>query len=264
MAGPRGFAGTFGRDGCLSVDRLFDPALIDSAREEFERQFPNLSKEQLPQHLKVGHRRVQLPIEVKGAIADPMLSAHPLVLGIIESLLGKDPVIDSLSCVVALPGAKAQHLHRDHASLFGGAKEVERTIPPYAVTVAIPLVDLTEETGSTLLLKGSQEVVTGSGPNPGKEPTAYRAFVARGGCYLMDYRLWHQGMANGSEQPRPILYIVYARSWFTDGSPNFGQHERVRVTREVLLAMPIVQRRLFRRLAAKGAHDMTEAQLLAD
>ena len=256
MGGETGLASTFARDGCLSIDRLFDPVLIDAARQDYERQFPVLSKDQLPQHLQVGHRRLQLPVEIMGAIADPMLSAHPLLLKIVEDFLGEDAAIDSLSCVVALPGAKAQHLHRDHPHLAFGSQDPGAE-PPFALTIAVPLIDLTEETGSTLLLPGSHRADS----EPEDLGSARPAYVARGGCYVMDYCLWHQGMANRSDQPRPVLYLVYARPWFTDAR-NFRKHARVNLAEDVLMTMPLPQRRLFRRLAAKGAHDLTEAELL--
>jgi hypothetical protein len=243
------FAATFARDGCLSLGGLFEPALIDAARGEFERQFPDLSKDRLPEHLQVGHRRLQLPIEVRGAIADPMLSAHPLLWSIIRDLLGEDAAIDSVTCVVALPGARAQQLHRDHPQLGFGE--------PFAITLSVPLIDLTEVTGSTLLFPGSHTIDS----EPKNEESARASYLNRGDCYLMDYALWHQGLANRSDHPRPLLYFVYARPWFTDAR-NFRSHARVNIAAETLSAMPLAQRRLFRRLAAKGRHDLTEAELL--
>jgi hypothetical protein len=53
----------------------------------------------------------------------------------------------------------------------------------------------------------------------------------------MDYRLWHQGAANRSNRPRPVLYIIYTRSWFTD-LVNFRKHARLRLSKEDALAMP--------------------------
>src|SRR5206468_13062791 len=95
--------------------------------------------------------------------------------------------------------------------------------------------------------------------NPGGGEIGYPAL---GGCYFMDYRLWHQGAANRSDRPRPVLYIIYARPWFTD-LVNFGKHARLRLSREDAFAMPPAQRRLFRRIAGKGELDMTEAEFLS-
>ena len=42
---------------------------------------------------------------------------------------------------------------------------------------------------------------------------------------MMDYRLLHTGLPNRTAQPRPMLYLVYARPWF------FDQHNHLRSTR---------------------------------
>jgi hypothetical protein len=38
----------------------------------------------------------------------------------------------------------------------------------------------------------------------------------RGDAILIDYRTLHGGQPNMSQIVRPILYLVYARSWFFD------------------------------------------------
>ncbi len=40
--------------------------------------------------------------------------------------------------------------------------------------------------------------------------------VPVGSCFLMDYRLTHQGMANRSDVVRPIFSIIYQQPWFRD------------------------------------------------
>ena len=59
-----------------------------------------------------------------------------------------------------------------------------------------------------------------------------------------------------------MLYIIYARPWFTD-LVNFGKHARLTLSKEDALAMDAPQRRLFRRVAAKGGADLTEVELLS-
>ena len=50
------FAERFMRDGCLVIDRLFEPTLIDAVREEIVRQHGAIDPERPPEHLKVGDR----------------------------------------------------------------------------------------------------------------------------------------------------------------------------------------------------------------
>jgi hypothetical protein len=39
---------------------------------------------------------------------------------------------------------------------------------------------------------------------------------------LLDYRTLHTGLPNQSAAMRPILYMVYARGWFSDDATHFG------------------------------------------
>jgi hypothetical protein len=253
-----GFAGTFAERGFLAIDRLLDPSLIGAVHDEYQGQFGGLEQRDLPPHLKVGDGRIQVPIEIKGRLLDPMLTAHPLLLTMVEAIVGADPLIDSLTCVTAFPGAAEQPLHRDHPPLFPG--ETESSEPCFALTVAVPLIDLTPETGTTSVFPRTHRLA--DAPDPNDRPAGGEAgYPARGGCYFMDYRLWHQGTANRSAKPRPVLYIIYTRPWFTD-LINFDKHARLRLSEPDALAMPARQRRLFRRAAAKGALDLTMLELL--
>ena len=257
------FAESFAERGCLTVSKLFDPAIIAAVHDEYLRQFSEISMDTLPPHLKVGDRRVHVPIELKGPLLDPMLTANPLLIRMIEAILGPDPVIDSVICVVAFAGAKDQHVHRDHYELFARDDRGGEHLPAFAVTVSIPLIDLTAETGSTLLFPSSHRLEPAADGLPPPLGAGELASVERGGCYFMDYRLWHYGTANRSAAPRPILYIIYARPWFTD-MLNFKNHARLRLAQENLMHLPRAERRLFRRVAAQGALDLTEQELLTD
>jgi hypothetical protein len=80
------FAERFARDGCLIIDRLFDPALIERVFEEYHRQYGDIDPADPPLHLKAGDRRLQLPISLRGPFLDPGLYAHPLLLKILGEI----------------------------------------------------------------------------------------------------------------------------------------------------------------------------------
>ena len=40
--------------------------------------------------------------------------------------------------------------------------------------------------------------------------------VDAGGAVLFDYRTVHRGTANRSAEDRPLLYLTFARPWFSD------------------------------------------------
>lgn len=256
------FDETFAERGCLVVERLFDPSLIDSIHDEYRRQYISFDTADLPLHMKVGEGRLHLPLQLRGPLLDPNLLTHPLLMGILGKLLQTTFLIDNVSCVTALPGAVDQHDHRDYPALFFEQAGLSAALPPFAITVAIPLIDLDPLTGTTMLFPGSMGLTKdadGALPVFAEEVVP---FVKRGDCFLMDYRLWHRGLANRSEFDRPILYIVYTREWFTD-IVNFDIHSRIVVDLPDLWQIPAKHRSLFRRLAAKGLHDLTVEEIMA-
>lgn len=239
-------------DGFVTVERAFDPAFIDTLHEEYLRQFPDSASAGAPY---VGERRIQLAVKLKGPFVEPALYGNRQVLELAKAALGDDILIDNFSMVSALPGAPDQHLHMDHADLFPEHPVARSMVRPYALNVAIPLVDLTPETGTTRLFTGSHN-------RQWSKDRFEQPYIARGGCYVLDYRLSHQGTGNRSGRERPILYVVYARPWFTDIT-NYGNNVRLNLAAADLKAIPEEHRPLFRRLAAKGAFDRTVEELFA-
>jgi len=229
----------FARDGYVVLEHIFDAAFADELRAEYLRQFPDVTSSS--DRYKVGNRRIQVPITMKGPYLSPDLYANPELLRLARGLLGENFLIDSLAIVTALPRAKMQHLHKDHEDLSPGNEVVRALMGAYAVTIAIPLVDLTPETGTTRLF-------TRSHLRPLREEEFALPYIERGRAYAMDYRLWHQGTQNRSGTERPIIYLVYAKPWFTDIS-NYGAANRIRIASEDLTAVSAEHQPLFRRLS---------------
>jgi hypothetical protein len=65
-----------------------------------------------------------------------------------------------------------------------------------------------------------------------------------GDCLLVDYRLLHMGMANRSDNVRPILYNIYQRPWFRD-SKNYAKQEPILISDDEYAKIPAQHRRLF-------------------
>ena len=252
------FAERFAENGWLKIGGIFRPQFIDRLREEFERQFTDLTDRKGGHrgYLNVGDERMMLSVRLTGPYLDAELYANPLLLKMLRQLLGDNMLIDNFTCVIALPGAGEQRLHRDHPDLFPEKPEIGGELAPYAITVVIPLVDLTSETGTTRIFPST---------NCGREPTSEELpYIARGDCFLMDYRVRHQGTPNRTGAERPILYIVYTRPWFID-IRNFRRQPRINIDPADVSRIAPEHQRLFVRLAAKGAIDLSEKELfLAD
>lgn len=204
----------FTEHGVLHLEDVFDPALLQKAYDEFmARHGIGVMLKDLGGGVGVGHQRIMIGIELTGSFSSPDLFASPILMQLMRKLLGPDQQIGSFTAVVSRPGAKDQKFHKDHPPL--PEDEIEA---PYAITLMIPLIPLDTVVGATCFVKGSQL----SGMDEAKMMPRQIPTVALGSCYIMDYRLAHYGMANRSQNLRPVLSVVHQRRGFTD-QVNFNK-----------------------------------------
>jgi ectoine hydroxylase-related dioxygenase (phytanoyl-CoA dioxygenase family) len=94
-------------------------------------------------------------------------------------------------------------LHTVRSSSFAQA--------PYAINVFIPLVDITVENGGTEFWLATHRL------NHFEDEQQSVVILAKAGQPLLfDYRIRHRGLANRSQQPRPLLYVTFARASYED------------------------------------------------
>ena len=181
-------------------------------------------------------------LTLRGALADPMLFANPLLYPVLSAALGKDMRVSGVTAVVSYPGAQAQHIHADHPHLFAG-DAMSTALPSYGINVAVPLIDVDRTIGPTAICLGSHRWPHGRTATP-DELTVVD--FQRGDCVLIDYRTQHTGMPNTSTVVRPILYIVYARNWFFD-DVNHLSRPSLNMPLEEFAALPEPVKPLFSR-----------------
>ncbi len=249
----------FNEHGAIWIENVFSKTLIDGLLAEFTRKYSTLSPRQLHQRdACVGDDRFMISIKIKGPFNDSALYASEMLMPVLDRLLTSHCRIASFGSVVARPGAADQDIHLDHPPLFESQSfETKRSdlgvdyrsLPPYAITVVIPLVDLTPQTGSTAIWEGTHKSADRKTQleqlmTKPDYASATLPMPRRGDAYLMDYRVIHGGTANRSEFDRPILYIVYSRPWFRDGF-NFFKQRAVQISDKQLKKVPKKLRGLF-------------------
>ncbi len=228
--------------GFAVLDNALDRNLVLDLRRAYFERFGGFCEDELAaMGSRVGHERWMLSLPFEAPFDSPELFAGPLIYPIVKAVLGDDFVLNSFSTVTSFPGSEHQHVHRDHELLFPEDESTSFAVPPYAVTVAVPLVDLNETLGGTAVWPGSH---VRSMPILArlKKPRPVRPKM--GSAYLMDYRLLHGGEPNQGQWPRPIIYLVYARPWFADAC-NFKKHPPIRTTEAALEQFPEGLRHLF-------------------
>jgi ectoine hydroxylase-related dioxygenase (phytanoyl-CoA dioxygenase family) len=105
-------------------------------------------------------------------------------------------------------------------------------LPPYALNVFVPLLDIAEDLGPTEFWLASH-CTDDARQTFLKEQSAlgYEKLLEKkniigpllqaGDALIYDYRICHRGTSNLSKAVRPMLYLLYARPWFKEHL-NFG------------------------------------------
>ena len=243
------------RDGAVVFDNLFPLPLLDRLRLEVLRRHESGELRERGLVRDIGGRYAAL-LPFEGPFLDPRFYASPILSGILGTLLGPSYCIGSLEAVISLPGSSEQHQHIDGPIRFdrivGKRKWAFKgdlsALPPYAVTLCVPLCDVDETNGPTAIWLGSHRAALRARP-PGKAEILGRFPVARmvgdfGRSFLFDFRVFHCGLPNFSREPRPLLMFVFTRSWFRD--PNLSEvYPSVVITRRDLARVSERHRRLF-------------------
>jgi Phytanoyl-CoA dioxygenase (PhyH)/SEC-C motif len=216
----------FGTHGCVLLRGVFAPATAEAMHREFATQFGaidllrmrEMAAQPAPNRLiQVGDARYDIALRMTGAFGHPEVFANGLIVSLLRPLLGNHMVLNSLTAVVSHPQSQQQRVHRDYPHLF----DYGHNMPTHAVNVVVPLIDVDLPTGPTGVWLGSH-LWDG---NDASLDSITVSPLGRGDCMMMDYRLLHTGLPNRTAQPRPMLYLVYARPWF------FDQHNHLRSAR---------------------------------
>jgi hypothetical protein len=165
---------------------------------------------------------------------------NPLVIAVTRAILGSGLKNIMYSGNTALPGGTRQPVHPDVGQLW---PQLAHPTPPYALVVNIPVVDMDAHNGSTELWPGTQLDTTVSvhdgsmriaqdmldrrrAVEPPLQPS-----VRCGSVVIRDIRMWHAGMPNHADQPRPMIAMMHVCSWwasdpitFPKGTEDFFAH----------------------------------------
>eukprot|EP00793_Prasinoderma_coloniale_P001387 PRCOL_00005162-RA len=137
-------------------------------------------------------------------------------------LLGGEPTVAYMGVLWTTPSAQSQQFHADGRPLFAEGLDVQAEgagpqgppqfdLPPYAINVFMPLVDVDGTNGPTEFIPRSHRHGYPKGP---VKPA--RVDLKAGDALLFDFRVVHRGAGNTGDLPPPVLYTVLCRPWFRD------------------------------------------------
>ncbi len=199
----------FTRHGYVILDNVVPAEDIRSLHAEFFRDYKDQIRDQeAADSLEVGARRFMIPLHFSGGLGAPRIFANPYVLTLVRMILDTEAIIDAFGAILSLSGAEDQHIHHDGPILF--SSEISRLLPAYALTFGLPLIEMNDLAGTTAIWPGSHR----RGSHEGHGPV--RPVIPLGSCMLWDYRTYHSGTSNRSDEVRPMVYATYARRWYQD------------------------------------------------
>ena len=212
-------------DGFVVLHGAIDPAHIETLRERMLADVEKiLALADVPYQFNDGHLQQDPPPFPPYLFRDVLV--NDLVVEVTGAVLGEGVKNAFYSGNTCLPNTTRQPLHVDAGQLWPG---LEAATPAYSLVVNVPVVDATPENGSTELWPGTHlDTTRAIDDSDIKLPPATeerlrdehrprQPTVPAGSVLIRDMRLWHRGMPNLSDQPRPMIAMIHwVRWWGTD------------------------------------------------
>lgn len=131
---------------------------------------------------------------------------HPVVLPLVEHVLGQGCLVSSLSSITIGPGETAQPIHADD--------QVMPLPKPHPATVCNSMwavTDFTEANGATRIIPGSH--LADHSPDYGHHYDSIPAEMPAGSILVWHGSLWHGGGANRTGEARMGIAMNYCAGW---------------------------------------------------
>lgn len=119
--------------------------------------------------------------------------------------------------IPSLGGSGPTDMHRDVYPILNTSERNDLdlpdiNLPPYYLTVFIPLAEITRENGPTEFIKGShkKKIVDEASAE------IYSPTLSPGDIIIFDGRTLHQGTPNKTQHEKLIAYITFVANWYHD------------------------------------------------
>jgi ectoine hydroxylase-related dioxygenase (phytanoyl-CoA dioxygenase family) len=132
-------------------------------------------------------------------------ATDPLVLGVLERVLGPGFQLSAPVGISIGPGESAQRLHRDD-----GVYPLPMPHAPLVVNTMWALDDFTEANGATHVVPGSQRWID---ERPGPDTETVRAVMPAGSVMFFVGDVFHAGGANETDRPRLGVILEFCAGW---------------------------------------------------
>jgi ectoine hydroxylase-related dioxygenase (phytanoyl-CoA dioxygenase family) len=133
------------------------------------------------------------------------LAVHPLLLGVLDHVIGPSYQLSAPTGIEIGPDEQAQVLHTDD-----GIYPLPRPHPEVVLNSMWALDDFTESNGATRVVPGSHRWTDRRPVDPDETVTVT---MPAGSVLFILGNLWHGGGANRTDRPRLGVLLEYAAGW---------------------------------------------------
>jgi ectoine hydroxylase-related dioxygenase (phytanoyl-CoA dioxygenase family) len=213
-------------DGFVVVNDVVDVAHLDILREKMLHDVHTLiNRPDAPFNWNPGNIQQDPPPFPPYLFHDVLL--NDMVIAVTQAILGNGVKNTFYSGNTAMPSRHRQPVHADCGHLWPRMKIAH---PPHALVVNVPVVGVSAHNGSTEIWPGTHLDVTVAASHDIELPhevieqqraqrPPIQPDVRLGGALIRDMRLWHAGMPNRSDQPRPMIAMIHQVGWIEAGLP---------------------------------------------
>ena len=213
-------------DGFIVLQNVINPAHLKILRDKMLADVQQLMKRpDAPYNWNVGNIQQDPPPFPPYLFRDVLL--NEMVIAVTKAVLGPGVKNSFYSGNTALPSRERQPVHADCGHLW---PDLEVAHPAHALVVNVPVVDIYPENGSTELWPGTHRDTTIGAHHDIKVPLEmlerqravappFQPIIKCGGVLIRDMRLWHAGMPNLTDQPRPMIAMIHNVAWLETGTP---------------------------------------------
>jgi ectoine hydroxylase-related dioxygenase (phytanoyl-CoA dioxygenase family) len=192
-------------EGVLAADLVKD--MCSTFMQTFERYVASTDSNR-------GTKRYQMHVPFTAPFTDERVITSPLVLPVVDALLGSDCICHYFASDTPMPGSEYQDTHADIFPLFPETPSL--IMPPYSIVVNIPLVDHRADNGPLEIWPGGTHHYVADRsevPALAAQMHSEHVLMPAGSILIRDSRMWHRGTPNRGNAPRPNFALIYSRYW---------------------------------------------------
>lgn len=174
---------------------------------------------------RTGYGHLQLGLRRYAPYVRADLIANPIIECVVAQILGEGAWLGFYNGNINCPGSGYQPVHFDRPFSWrtpDAASEDGLAWPPPTTTLScsVALTDITLDNGPTEIYPGTHTETAVLDFAPGERVENYPELldkwgppqsmtIPKGGVCFRDPRMWHRGVPNTSEIPRPMIAVTY-------------------------------------------------------